>query len=82
MNVSVDISLYPLKSSYREPIKEFIDRLSSYTDLEISYGSMSTVVYGDYAEIMSMLEKEIATTLHALPKSVFIIKLSGGCREQ
>lgn len=82
MKVSVDISLYPLKSSYREPIKAFIDRLSSYTNLEISYSSMSTVIYGDYAEIMSMLEKEIATTLQTLPKSVFIIKLSGGCREQ
>ncbi|QKI88809.1 hypothetical protein [Thiomicrorhabdus xiamenensis] len=82
MKVSVDISLYPLKSAYREPIKEFIGRLSAYTNLEISYGSMSTVVYGDYAEIMSMLEKEIETTLETLPKSIFIIKLSGGCREQ
>ncbi|WP_319381331.1 hypothetical protein [Thiomicrorhabdus sp.] len=79
MKISVDISLYPLNESYRQPVLDFIGRLETHPDLLISRNSMSTTIYGDYTLIMPILNTEMHTTLQALPESVFVIKLSGGC---
>lgn len=79
MKVSVDISYYPLKEAYREPIKAFISRLQQHPELEISVNSMSTSLFGDYEVIMSLLNRELYSSLQDIPKSVFVIKLSGGC---
>ena len=79
MNVSVEISMYPLIKQYREPIKNFIDRISNHSEILIDYGKMSSTLFGDYHVIMPLLEHAIETTLKEVPQSVFIIKLSGGC---
>ena len=79
MKISVEISMYPLVEQYRPPINNFIERLSQNSELEIEYGRMSTFFFGDYQQIMPLLKDEIQTTLKAIPQSVFVIKLSGGC---
>ncbi|BCN93781.1 hypothetical protein THMIRHAM_15660 [Thiomicrorhabdus immobilis] len=79
MKISVEISMYPLLEQYRPPIIDFIDRLSQNPGIEIEYGRMSTFIFGEYQQIMPMLQTEIHTTLKEIPESVFIIKLSGGC---
>ena len=79
MDISVEISMYPLLESYREPIKGFIDGLSKNTSLTIEHGKMSTYLFGDYEKIMPLLQSEIETTLKDIPESIFVIKLSGGC---
>ncbi len=80
MQISVDISLYPLQKAYREPIKAFIDRLEQHPEFIIARNSMSTTILADYQQIMPVLTAELATTLKEIPKSVFVIKLSGGCQ--
>lgn len=81
MQVSVDISLYPLQRDYREPIMAFIEKLDQYSDeIIVSKNSMSTSLLGDYLTIMPILEKEMLNSLKDIPESVFVIKLSGGCQ--
>jgi uncharacterized protein YqgV (UPF0045/DUF77 family) len=74
MKISVDISYYPLKVEFRAPILDFIARLQSHKTIEISSNGMSTQVFGEYDEVMQILQNEIKKSFE-LPHSVFILKM-------
>ncbi len=75
MQVSVDISLYPLDKDYIPPIKDVIERLHAYAGIEAWTNAMSTQLVGDYDIVMDALKAEIGTTFDALPKAVFAIRI-------
>ena len=75
MKVAVDISLYPLDADFIPPIKDVIERLNGYPDLEVATNPMSTQVRGDFAEVMAALTTEIGTTFERIPKAVFAIRI-------
>lgn len=80
MQITVDISLYPLKNEYTAPIKYFISRMEQHTEILVSKNSMSTTLLGEYNVLMPILKKEINSALQDYPKNMFVIKLSGGCQ--
>ena len=75
MRVAVDISLYPLDENFIPPIDDVIERLNAYSSIEVTTNPMSTQLRGEYDDVMSALQKEIATTFENLPKAVFAIKI-------
>jgi uncharacterized protein YqgV (UPF0045/DUF77 family) len=74
MNVSVEISYYPLDREFVPPIKEFIDRLSSHKGLTAQTNGMSTQVFGNYDDVFDALKQEIKTSFDN-PHSVFVMKV-------
>ena len=74
MNVSVDISYYPLKDEFIPPIKNFIERLSNYRELVVDTNGMSTQVFGEFRFTMGAITKEIEKSFE-IPHSVFILKV-------
>ena len=74
MNVSVDISYYPLKEEFKQAVLDFIHRLQDYDELEIIRNGISTQVFGKYDEVMQILTKEIKKSFE-LPHSVFVMKI-------
>jgi len=74
MNISVDISYYPLKVEFVKPILDFIHRLQDCKELEFTRNGMSTQVFGEYDVVMSILIKEIKKSFE-IPSSVFILKM-------
>lgn len=77
MRVSVDISLYPLTESYVQPILRFIERLEANPKLQVVKNTLSTQVFGDYADVMAAMDTEIEAVFAVLPDSVFVLKLVG-----
>ena len=77
MRISVDISLYPLTEDYVEPILAFIAQLESNSKLIVKRNSLSTQVFGEYRDVMDMLDKEIKVVFDKLPHSVFAMKFIG-----
>jgi|TARA_B110000914_G_scaffold222666_1_gene236607 uncharacterized protein YqgV (UPF0045/DUF77 family) len=77
MRISVDISLYPLTEDYVEPILAFIAQLESNSKLIVKRNSLSTQVFGEYRDVMDMLDKEIEVVFDELPHSVFAMKFVG-----
>ncbi len=75
MQVAVDISLYPLDADFIPPIKDVIERLNGYPDLQVVTNPMSTQVRGEYAAVMAALTSEIGTTFERVPKAVFAIRI-------
>ena len=75
MQVAVDISLYPLDADFIPPIKDVIERLNGYPDLEVVTNPMSTQVRGEFADVMAALTREIGTSFERVPKAVFAIRI-------
>jgi uncharacterized protein YqgV (UPF0045/DUF77 family) len=75
MQVAVDISLYPLDADFIPPIKDVIERLKGYPDLQVVTNPMSTQVRGEYADVMAALTREIGKTFEQVPKAVFAIRI-------
>jgi uncharacterized protein YqgV (UPF0045/DUF77 family) len=75
MKIAVDISLYPLDADFIPPIKDVIDRLNAYTELEVWTNAMSTQVVGEFDAVMDALKKEIGVTFDQIPKGVFVMKM-------
>ncbi|MBT8343790.1 MAG: hypothetical protein HKP62_08925 [Sulfurovum sp.] len=82
MQISVDISLYPLKElGYEEPILAFIAALEKEPNVDIVRNELSTQIHGEYAIIMQLLDKEIYSVFEEIPDSVFVLKLVGNNRK-
>jgi uncharacterized protein YqgV (UPF0045/DUF77 family) len=78
MNISVEISYYPLVAAYGPAVSEFISRLRENPDLQIVPGGMSTVLIGGYDEVFRVLKNEIRGFMEKYP-SVFTLKIANSC---
>ena len=74
MNVSVEISYYPLNREFVPPIREFIDRLHTHQGLIVQTNGMSTQVFGEFGTVMDSLKEEIGRSFEN-PHSVFVMKV-------
>lgn len=55
MQVSVEISMYPLDANYILPIQGFINHLNELPAIKVKTNSMSTQVFGDYDAVMAAI---------------------------
>ena len=81
MEISVDISMYPLQREFEAPILAFIDMLENEQSVEVVRNELSTQVHGDYKIIMALLEKEMFSVFTEIPDSIFVLKLVGNNRQ-
>jgi uncharacterized protein YqgV (UPF0045/DUF77 family) len=81
MEISVDISMYPLQSEFEAPILAFIAELEKEQSVEVLRNELSTQVHGDYKTIMALLEQEMFSVFTEIPDSIFVLKLVGNNRQ-
>ena len=74
MEMSVDISLYPLSDDYIPAIQEFIDRIANVPGILIKRNDLATQLFGDYDIIMDALRDEIRRSWETHGKGIFVIK--------
>lgn len=77
MDLSVDISLYPLENEYIDTIWDFINTLKSNPKLTVITNGLSTQVFGEYSDVMAALTEDIFKTFEA-HKAVFVLKMAKG----
>ncbi|GKT11740.1 MAG: hypothetical protein ISEC1_P0709 [Thiomicrorhabdus sp.] len=82
MKVSIDISMYPLRDQFCQPIIDFIERIEKQPNISIQRNSMSTQVFGNYRPVMDAIDSEILHVLEQIPETVFVLKLIGTDREK
>lgn len=75
MQVSVDISLYPLTADYERPIIAFIKRLNDYEGLQLATNQLTTQLTGDYDTVMDSLKEAMRRTLEGETKCSFVVKI-------
>lgn len=74
MQISVEISYYPMLEEYIPPILSFVDRLKNHDELQLKSSGMSTLVFGHYSDVMKALSIEIEKYFE-IPHSVFVLKI-------
>lgn len=85
MNLSVEISMYPLQNEYKEKIKSFLSFLSANAqdgNVEIRTSNMSTRLFGDFDAVSQLLTQAMKLSMQEFGKIVFVCKyLEGDARE-
>ena len=83
MNLSVEISMYPLQDEYKTKISDFLADLNSQAEnIEIRTSNMSTRVFGEYDDVCKLLNGAMQRSMQKYGKIVFICKyLQGDARE-
>ncbi len=75
MEVSVEISMYPLGREYVPDISNFIDRLRAHAGITCQVNNMSTQVFGEYRKVMEAITREMDASFTQDEKSVFVMKV-------
>ena len=78
MQITVEISLYPLEEGFAGTVNDFLGRLKEYPEVAVQTASMSTMISGDYDRVMDILNREIRPVFqkHA---AVFTLKVANAC---
>lgn len=77
MIISVGISYYPLSEAYAKVVDDFIGEVAK-RNVTVESGKMSSVITGEYREVMHVLTETIGEFMQKYP-SVFTIKISNYC---
>lgn len=81
MNISIEISLYPLaEQEFKKDIWAFIRTLRNVDGLKVVTNGMSTQVFGEYDLAVRTVMKEIKTVHQTLGSAVFVCKFISGDR--
>jgi uncharacterized protein YqgV (UPF0045/DUF77 family) len=78
MKLVAEISLYPLNLDYIPPIQAFIDRLNTYSQLEVHTSMTNTIVSGDYLTTMQILAEEMQRSHQEIGQAIFVCKFLNG----
>ncbi len=74
MKISVELTLSPLQEDYEPAIIDFIDSLRD-SGLTVLENPLSTQIYGEYDEVMDLLQKEMKVALEAVDRGLLYIKI-------
>jgi len=83
MDISIEISLYPLaEENFKKEIWGFIKKLRLVDGLKVVTNGMSTQVFGDYDLAVHHVMSEIKEVHHTVDAAVFVCKFIGGDRSE
>ena len=74
MNISVDLTFSPLQDDYEAHIITFIKRLRA-SRCTIIENPLATQVYGEYDEVMLLLNQEIKRSFMEIGIGLFTLKI-------
>lgn len=74
MKLSVEISMYPLDENFGKHILNFINRIKSHPNISSKTNSMSTQIFGEYDDVMVLLQKEMKPVFADKIKTVMVMK--------
>jgi uncharacterized protein YqgV (UPF0045/DUF77 family) len=74
MNITVDISMYPLDPDYKPAIKAFIRHLRGFEGLMLVTNQMSTQINGAFDDVTIALNTCIRESMEQQDKVVFVAR--------
>ena len=77
MQISVEISSYPLADDYIPAIKTFIERLHAIDGLTVVTNTMSTQIFGELELVMNALSGAMEFSWQTFGKNIFVCKFIG-----
>ncbi len=74
MNISVELTLSPLQDTFEPIIINFIKKLRA-SGLRVLENPLSTQVYGEYDQVMTILTTEIKEAFELMDKGLLHLKI-------
>ncbi|MBC8766503.1 thiamine-binding protein [Arenibacter sp. BSSL-BM3] len=74
MNISVELTLSPLQDDFEEHIINFIKKLR-VSGLTVLENPLSTQIYGEYDQVMKVLNAEIKASFELMDKGLLFMKI-------
>ena len=74
MNITVDISMYPLADDYKPAIKAFIRRLREFEGLALVTNQLSTQLRGEFEAVTSAVNACMHEAMQAPHTVVLVVK--------
>lgn len=74
MKISVELTLTPLQDDFESAIIHFIKKVRA-SNLKVLENPLSTQVYGDYDEVMSVLQTEIKEAFELIDNGLLYMKI-------
>jgi uncharacterized protein YqgV (UPF0045/DUF77 family) len=74
MNITVDISMYPLSADYKPAIKDFIRHLRMHEGLTLVTNQLSTQINGEFDAVTSALNACIHQSMGQQNTVVFVAR--------
>ncbi|WP_298898422.1 hypothetical protein [uncultured Psychroserpens sp.] len=74
MNISVELTLTPLHDDYEPAIIHFIKKLRA-SNLKVLENPLSTQVYGNYDEVMTLLTSEVKEAFELIENGLLHMKI-------
>ena len=78
MDISVELSCYPLSEEYIPTIKAFIDTINQTDGVTAITNTMSTQLFGDSAVVFPLLEQAMSCSWQQHGKAIFVCKFING----
>ena len=78
MQISIEVSFYPLSENFISPIDNFISCLKKYDSIELRTNNMSTQLFGEFDDLIKILKVNMDKTLKNETNSVFDLKIVNG----
>ncbi|MFW6289431.1 MAG: hypothetical protein ACOC0R_00570 [Mariniphaga sp.] len=78
MEITVEISYFPLLENHQQPVNDFIGALNKSEKVKVEAGLMSSLLTGSFEDIMKLLHLEMKPFMEKYP-SVFTVKVSNSC---
>ena len=75
MQLTVEMSLYPLVEDYTRVIIDFIRTLNANPDVLVRTTAMSTYISGEYDVVMKLLTNELKAVFEQIPDSATVLKI-------
>ena len=75
MNISIEISMYPLQSDYIPIIDNFLVQLHARKEIKVQTNNMSTQIFGEAAIIFPLVQELIIDTYKRADQCPFVIKV-------
>ena len=78
MKITAEISMYPIREDYLTPIDAVIEKLHSYTAIDVATFTTATTLIGDYDEVLAAITETVAFSYAEFGTCVFVAKLIPG----
>lgn len=78
MQVTSEISMYPMREDFIPPIDAVIEKLNSFEKIAVETVATATILIGDYELVMAAIKETIAWSYEAYGTAVFAVKIIPG----
>ena len=75
MDLSIELTAYPLEEKYLPIIEDYIEHLKSYKNVIIKTFPTCSVIYGQHDDVIKVLSSSIKWSVENNNKVIFITKL-------